>query len=147
MTAQSKDTDRVRAVIEDQAQALRAKDASRVLSAYAPEIVSFDLAPPLAQFGTRPEDKPRLEAWFATWTGPLGYEVRDFDITTQGDIAFATGIIRIHGIKTDGERADVWARQTLCFKRVGDGWKIVHEHTSVPFYMDGSYRAAVDLKP
>jgi len=24
---------------------------------------------------------------------------------------------------------------------------VTHEHVSVPFYMDGSYRAAVDLKP
>ena len=24
---------------------------------------------------------------------------------------------------------------------------IVHEHESVPFYMDGSFRAAIDLKP
>jgi hypothetical protein len=24
---------------------------------------------------------------------------------------------------------------------------VTHEHMSVPFYMDGSYRAAVDLKP
>jgi hypothetical protein len=26
-------------------------------------------------------------------------------------------------------------------------WKIVHEHTSVPFHMDGSFRAATDLTP
>ena len=25
--------------------------------------------------------------------------------------------------------------------------RIVHEHQSVPYYMDGSVRAAVDLKP
>jgi len=24
---------------------------------------------------------------------------------------------------------------------------VTHEHVSVPFYTDGSYRAAVDLKP
>jgi PhnB protein len=27
------------------------------------------------------------------------------------------------------------------------GWKAMHEHLSVPFYMDGSKKAAVDLKP
>ncbi|WP_446719495.1 hypothetical protein [Inquilinus sp. OTU3971] len=32
-------------------------------------------------------------------------------------------------------------------RRAADGWVIVHEHESVPFYMDGSLRAAVDLKP
>jgi ketosteroid isomerase-like protein len=38
-------------------------------------------------------------------------------------------------------------RATLCFVRKGGGWKIVHEHTSVPFHMDGSFQAALDLKP
>ena len=147
MTAPSKDTDRIRTLIDELVEALRTKDADRVLAAYAPEPVNFDLAPPLAQFGNGPEDKRRLESWFATWSGPLGYEVRDVKITAEGDVAFAFGFIRIHGTKTDGERADVWTRQTLGLKRVAGNWKIVHEHTSVPFYMDGSYRAAVDLKP
>lgn len=38
-------------------------------------------------------------------------------------------------------------RVTLCLRRVGSAWMIVHEHESVPFYMDGSFRAAVDLQP
>jgi ketosteroid isomerase-like protein len=54
----------------------------------------------------------------------------------------------LSGTKTDGEKADVWwFRQTLCFRRSGGEWRIAHQHESVPFYMDGSYRAAVDLKP
>jgi hypothetical protein len=28
-----------------------------------------------------------------------------------------------------------------------DNAKIAHEHESVPFYMDGSFKAAVDLTP
>ena len=38
-------------------------------------------------------------------------------------------------------------RQTTCLKKIDGAWKITHDHTSVPFYMDGSYKAAVDLKP
>jgi ketosteroid isomerase-like protein len=38
-------------------------------------------------------------------------------------------------------------RETLCLEREADSWRIVHEHTSVPFYMDGSMRPAFDLKP
>jgi len=30
----------------------------------------------------------------------------------------------------------------------GDGaWKVVYTHRSVPFYMDGGVKAAVDLEP
>jgi ketosteroid isomerase-like protein len=36
---------------------------------------------------------------------------------------------------------------TLCFRKIDGEWRITHEHESVPFYMDGSVRAAVDLEP
>ena len=36
---------------------------------------------------------------------------------------------------------------TLALVRTPDGWKIVHLHESVPFHMDGSQRAALDLEP
>jgi ketosteroid isomerase-like protein len=38
-------------------------------------------------------------------------------------------------------------RVTVCFRKIAGKWKVVHEHVSVPFYMDGSFKAAVDLKP
>ena len=55
--------------------------------------------------------------------------------------------LHLTGSRTSGEQTDVWVRQTFCLRRVNGAWRIVHEHASVPFYMDGSYRAAVDLKP
>jgi ketosteroid isomerase-like protein len=42
---------------------------------------------------------------------------------------------------------DFWLRDTFCPKRHGDRWRIVHMHSSVPFYMDGSLRPAFDLAP
>jgi PhnB protein len=109
--------------------------------------VRFDLAPPLAHAGADALDKQELESWFATWRGPIGYEVRDFSVTTGDDIAFCHGFVRISGTKTDGGENSVWARQTLCLRKIDGAWKITHEHTSVPFYMDGSFKAAVDLAP
>ncbi len=47
----------------------------------------------------------------------------------------------------DGEKVDMWLRETLCFRKIDGKWKITHEHESVPFCMDGSFKAAVDLKP
>jgi len=38
-------------------------------------------------------------------------------------------------------------RTTVCLHRDGGEWRIVHEHTSVPFCMDGTLRPAFDLKP
>ena len=51
------------------------------------------------------------------------------------------------GTKTDGAEASLWFRSTNGFRKENGAWKIVHSHSSVPFYMDGSFKACVDLKP
>lgn len=57
------------------------------------------------------------------------------------------GYFRTSATTTGGDDAVWWERATLAFRREAGSWKVVHEHTSVPFYMDGSFRAAVDLEP
>lgn len=134
----------LRALIDDWAKAVRAKDVDGVMAHCAPDSVTFDLAPPLVSTGAHATG---LQAWFSTWQGPIGYEIRDLNITAGDDAAFCHSLNRLSGTKTDGEEADVWFRQTLCFRNIRGEWRITHQHESVPFYMDGSYRAAVDLKP
>ena len=142
-TASTTDQARIRSTIEHGAQALRAKDAAALMQDRAPDFRLFSLAPPLVSPATR----KGLEDWFATWKGGLGYEIRDLEITAGEDVAFAHGLVHLSGTKTDGQRNEVWYRLTLGLRRIDGTWKIVHEHESVPFYMDGSMRAAVDLKP
>jgi uncharacterized protein (TIGR02246 family) len=136
----------IRGVINAWVEAVRAKDAERVVSHYAADIVAFDLAPPLEYAGADALRKS-LEAWFPTFRGAVGYEVRDLSITTGDDVAFCRSLNRISGTRTDGEETDVWVRATVGLRKIDGEWKVAHEHSSVPFYMDGSYRAAVDLKP
>jgi len=134
----------IRALIEDWADAMRNQDVERVMAHYAPDSVTFDLAPPLVSTGATASG---LAAWFATWRKRIGYEIRDLSITVGGDTAFCRSLNRLSGTTVDGETSAIWFRRTVCFRRIGDVWKIAHEHESVPFYMDGSYRAAVDLTP
>jgi ketosteroid isomerase-like protein len=138
------DEAQIRAVIEEWADALRNKNADGVLSHYAPNLVHFSLAPPLLSTASNAKG---LNAWFASWQGPIGYEIRDLSIKVGGDVAFSHSVNRMHGTKIDGSNGDFWFRHTFCFQRINGEWKISHEHESVPFYMDGSFRAAVDLKP
>ena len=148
MTTENRDETQIRALLEDRAAALRAKDAPAVLSHYAPDTVKFDLAPPLHTAGPAALDKRGLEGWFATWWGPLGYELRDFKVVTGGDLAFCHGFFWLGGVKSaGGQKIGFWMRATVCLRKEAGSWKIVHEHESVPFYMDGSQRAAFDLQP
>ena len=140
------DEARIRALIDAWAEAVRAKDVDAVMSHFAADVVTFDLAPPLQSTGADAL-RQSLEAWFPTFRGPVGYEVHDLSITTGDDAAFCRSLNRISGTRTDGEETDVWVRATVGLRRIDGRWQVTHEHSSVPFYMDGSYRAAVDLVP
>jgi ketosteroid isomerase-like protein len=115
MTADTGTTAReqIRALLNDRAAAITAKDADRAVAGYAPEVVSFSLAPPLRCAGDEVRDRAGIEGWFRTWDGPVGYDI--------------------------GEPVGL--------RRTTAGWQITHEHDSTPFYMDGSGRAATDLRP
>jgi PhnB protein len=140
------DEAQIRKLVEDWAKAVRAKNVDAVVSHYAADIVSFDLAPPLQHAGADALRKG-LTAWFRTFRGPVGYEVHDLSITTGDEVAFCRSLNRISGTRTDGEETDVWVRATVGLRRIDGARTITHEHASVPFYMDGSYKAAVDLEP
>jgi PhnB protein len=133
----------IRSLVEARSRALSAKDPEAVADCQTPDIVCYTLAPPLADDG----GIAGLDAWFDTWDGPLGFEMRDLTIAAGEDVAFAHGLVRMTGRKHGGADVGLWFRLTLGMVRTGAGWKIAHEHQSVPFYMDGSLRAAVDLKP
>ena len=133
----------VRTVMAAWAQALRNKDAAGVTACQADDMVLYGLAPPLVSgAGAR-----SLQAWFDTWDGPIGYDFVDVTVAVGGDIAFSHGLSHMTGTKTDGEVVDLWFRHTLGLRRQDGGWKVVHEHESVPFLMDGSFKAALNLKP
>lgn len=134
----------IRKLIDDLCDALDRKDANAVVSYFTRDCVDFSLAPPLVSEDSGSEG---LNAWFDTWKGPMRNESRDLTVAVSGDVAYAHSISRMRGTKVDGEQVDLWFRQTLGLRKVGDAWKIAHQHASVPFYMDGSYKAAIDLKP
>lgn len=123
--------------------ALGAKDVAGVMASGAAGFVGYNLSPPLRASG----GKAGLIEWFASWDGPIGYEMRDLKIVAGDQAGFAHALIHMTGRKSDSAAVDLWFRQTFGLKLSSRGWKIVHEHGSVPYYMDGSFRAAIDLKP
>ncbi|MGH8727712.1 MAG: YybH family protein [Burkholderiales bacterium] len=89
MTKENKranDEAEIRALIDDWANAMRAKNSERVTSHYSDNVM-FVLAPPLQVAGSR--DTKNLKAWFATWQGPIGYDIRELTITAGDNVAFA----------------------------------------------------------
>ena len=142
-----KDEAQIRALVAERIAALRDKDAARLAATYTPEIVKFDLAPPLQAAGPYIAAPGYWRPWLQSWTGPITLDVTELAVTVGGDVAFCHSLNRMRGTKTGGGPQDLWFRATLGLRRTGSAWKITHEHTSTPFYMDGSGRAATDLRP
>jgi ketosteroid isomerase-like protein len=132
-------------VIEAMARARYEKDAAAIAAPYASDAAIYSLAPPLEHRGI---DRAATQAWLNTWEGPITIEPRNFKVTVAGDTAIAYGFMRMQGTKIDPPaKPNFWMRETMVLERRGGAWAIVHEHTSVPFYMDGSSRPAFDLQP
>src|SRR3954469_11582652 len=112
----------------------------------APGVGGFELGPPL-RLGEEQRDPAGLEAWFAGWESPIEVELAELVIAVGGDVAYSHSLNRLRGTRIGGRAVDFWMRSTLGFRRIGGAWKIAHGHSSVPFAMDGSYRALLDLEP
>jgi len=141
----STDEAQILAVVDTLVRASYDRNAALFAAQFASDAAIFNLTPPLVHHGVDVEEKQK---WMDSWSTPVGIETRDFEVTISGAMAFCHGYMRLSGTKRGAEGAvDFWMRVTLCLERAGDTWLVVHEHTSVPFYMDASLRPAFDLKP
>ena len=116
------------------------KDADAIVGCYAPDAIIFGLAPPLRTA----VDRAEVADWLETWDGPILIDAAEQDLAVEGGVAWSTALNRMRGTKRDGTVEDIWFRTTMCFREDGGDWRIVHDHSSTPFYMDGSLRADDD---
>lgn len=135
----------VKALFDSRSEAFRLKDIDRVMSLYSPDIVYFDLVPPLRYTGSAAL-RARFSDWFERWTSPIGQEIRDLNISANADIAAAHMLIRTSGTLKNGQAVGYWVRTTNCCRRSNDRWWITHEHVSLPVDMK-SGSAVMDLVP
>lgn len=135
----------VRESIDALVKAIRAHDLDGVRAAYAPDMVAFDIVPPLQYVGADAFMKPWREV-FELYDKPLGYEVRDLRITAGDDVAFSHSLNHLSGTMKNGRKSDLWLRFTACFRKLDGKWLIVHLQASVPVEM-GTGKALLELKP
>lgn len=135
----------IRALITALIDGLHAMDLDALRRIYAPDVVSFDVETPLQHVGV----DAKLKNWAKVFTlfEDVCYELRDLDIAVGGEIAFAHALGRLSGKPANGAATEgVWARVTLCFRRIGGVWLIVHDQASMPVdVLTG--RVVADLEP
>lgn len=132
MTTQASiDEIEIRQRVDGYVASIRAMDLEKVTAIFASDLVSFDLEAPLQHPGAEAKKRNWARA-FAAYQSPLGYEIRDLEITVGDDVAFGRSLNRIHGRLKNGRRTDYWVRWTTCYRKIDGTWFITHDHVSVP---------------
>jgi ketosteroid isomerase-like protein len=135
----------IRRRLDTLVSAVRSMDLESLKPMYAPDIVSFDIEPPLRHLGAEAKWRNWTKV-FTIYQRPLGYEIRDLTITVSDDVAFAHTLARISGTLKNGSRRDYWVRWTSCLRKIDGNWLIAHDQISVPVDF-ASGRALLDLEP
>jgi uncharacterized protein (TIGR02246 family) len=129
----SADETRIKALLETWADAVRRYDVPAILAHHEPDMVMFDLPPPLQCKG--------IEAYEQTWdllfryhTPGTTFDTQELAVTAGHDVAFAVAIMRC-GPNSSSNPADqdgFLFRLTVGLRKVDGDWRIAHEHHSVP---------------
>jgi ketosteroid isomerase-like protein len=91
----------VRALLDRRSEAIWARDIDGLISCYSPDIVYFDIVPPLQYVGLAAL-RGRFLHWFDGFESPIGQELHELRISANGDIAAASMLIRASGtVKMD----------------------------------------------
>ncbi|MES9535998.1 nuclear transport factor 2 family protein [Actinomadura sp. NPDC000600] len=136
---------RIREQIDKIVEGIRAKDLKALEQVYTPDVVSFDVEPPLQHVGIA----AKLKNWTNVFTffQDVSYEIRDLTLTVGDEVAFGHGFGRLSGTLGNGTATSgMWVRATFCFRKTGDTWLIAHDQVSVPLDIPTG-KGATDLQP
>jgi ketosteroid isomerase-like protein len=135
----------ISAVLDRRAAAIGARDIERLMSLYSPDIVYFDLVPPLRYVGSDAL-RSRFLDWFGRWETGIGQQTSSVNICMGGEVAAADMLIRTSGTLAGGRQVGYWVRVSNSLQRSERGWQIIHEHVSLPVDMRTG-KAVMDLLP
>ncbi|MEV0899720.1 SgcJ/EcaC family oxidoreductase [Actinoplanes sp. NPDC049802] len=135
----------LRALVEERVAAVAAKDPAPLAARQHPDIITFNVLPPLHAKGNGAVEAA-TRAWFDAYESGIGYEVRDLNVTVDSDVGFCSFLYHVSGTLKGGGEVDMWVRATLGCRRIDGRWLIVHDHESVPFDAETG-QALIGLKP
>ncbi|MGZ3791525.1 MAG: YybH family protein [Bdellovibrio sp.] len=114
-------------------QAFSSRNVDQILSFYSPDVVAFDITPPLQYKGINEYRKSWQQ--FTDMTASAKLEVEDLHIKANGDLGFSHCLSHMTGETKKGEHLDMWMRHTGVYQKINGQWKIIHEQLSVPIEM------------
>jgi ketosteroid isomerase-like protein len=116
-----------------------------ITESYADNIVAYDAVLQL-QF---PDKKAYTDHWIACLSyAPDGmiFESQEPVIHADDNIAFSHNLVRCGCYDAEGNAQSSWTRVTRGYKKLGNQWKVIHEHFSFVIDMEKG-NALFDIQP
>ena len=113
--------------------ALRAKDVSRIMEAYAPDesLLIFEAHCRRQSMGS--EDCESTSGYsLATFPRPVRPEWKDWRFSAEGNLGYAHGPFQTSAADADGKNSAITMWVTHVLRKIKGRWLIVHEHISFP---------------
>ena len=131
--AAKSDETRIKALLEAWADAVRRHDLPAILAHHDPDMLMFDLPPPLQCKGIKAYEQT-WDLFFRYHKPGKAFDIEEMTVTAGEDVAFAAAIMRC-GPDSSSNPADkdgFLFRLTVGLHKIGGAWRITHEHHSEP---------------
>jgi uncharacterized protein (TIGR02246 family) len=125
------DESAIRDLVENWARAVRTKNLDGILANHSPDILMFDVPPPVQSKGIEAYKK----TWdlFFSWSRDFGvFDISEMTVTAGSDVAFVTAVMRCAGAEANGNKIELEFRLTIGLRKIGGQWIVIHEHHSIP---------------
>lgn len=126
----------VRAVLENWAKATRQNRKDEILKNHIPDLVIFDVLPPM-KYETAESYRRSWDEWQPETQNEGQFDLENLSITASNDLAFAHCFICCGGTMPDGHKFQDLVRATFCLKKIDGAWKVLHQHISKPIQQSG----------
>ena len=121
----------IRDLVENWARAVRIKNLDGILANHSPDMLMFDVPPPIQSKGIEAYRK----TWdlFFSWSQNSGvFDISEMNITAGNDVAFVTALMRCAGTEPNGDKMELEFRLTIGLRKIDGQWIVMHEHHSIP---------------
>jgi len=135
--ARASDGAQIRALEDNFAACVRAKDLDAIMKVYVPDqtLFVFDVVPPRQYVGAAAYRKD-WEEFLNDIDGSVNFEIADLAVVAEGNLGYSHSIQRVSGKNKKGDVLDVTMRVTDAYRKIDGHWLVTMEHVSVPVNLD-----------
>src|SRR4030088_1095694 len=125
------DESAIRDLVENWAKSVRTRNLDGILANHSPEILMFDVPPPIQSNGIQAYKKT-WDLFFSSSPDPAVFDITEMNITAGEDVAFVTALMRCVVTEVNREKFDLDFRLTIGLRKIAGQWTVMHEHHSIP---------------